>query len=48
MSGVALTLAEGMAAAEAAIASGAALEKIEAFVALTQALGGILAEVPRS
>ena len=48
VSGVALTLAEGMAAAEAAIASGAALEKIEAFVALTQALGGISAEVPRS
>ena len=48
VSGVALTLAEGMAAAEAAIASGAALEKIEAFVALTQALGGISAEAPRS
>ena len=39
VSGVSPTLAEGMAAAEAAIESGAALEKIEAFVALTQALG---------
>jgi len=39
VSGKAVTLSEGMIAAEAAISSGAALEKLQAFVALTQELG---------
>jgi len=39
VSGKAATLSEGTIAAEAAISSGAALEKLEAFVALTQQLG---------
>jgi len=44
VSGKSATLREGVAAAEGAIASGAALKKLEAFAALTQALGGAPAE----
>jgi anthranilate phosphoribosyltransferase len=48
VSGKSPTLGDGVAAAEEAIASGAALEKLEAFVALTQTLGGASAEVSGS
>ncbi|MEL0007235.1 MAG: anthranilate phosphoribosyltransferase [Luminiphilus sp.] len=44
VSGRVTTLNEGIVAAEQAVASGAALEKLEAFVALTRTLGGIPAE----
>jgi anthranilate phosphoribosyltransferase len=48
VSGVAESLASGIAAADQAIASGAAMQKLEAFVAFTQALSEEQAGAPAS
>jgi anthranilate phosphoribosyltransferase len=48
VSGVAESLASGIAAADQAIASGAATQKLEAFVAFTQALSEEQAGAPAS
>jgi anthranilate phosphoribosyltransferase len=48
VSGVAESLASGIAAADQAIASGAAMQKLEAFVAFTQAVSEEQAGAPAS